>query len=48
MDFVDALHDLKVACHVDDLKMSDYGIKEEDRRMYQAKWRNWNHGGLLR
>ena len=30
MDFVDALRDLKVACHVDDLKMSDYGIVREE------------------
>lgn len=34
MDFVAALHDLRVACHVDDLKMSDYGIKLEDMESY--------------
>jgi len=30
MDFVTALADLQKACGVDHLKMSDYGIKEED------------------
>ncbi|KXL53953.1 alcohol dehydrogenase 2 [Anaerotignum neopropionicum] len=33
-DFVTALHALIVACGVDDLKMSDYGIKKDDLRMY--------------
>ena len=28
MDFVKALQDLRKACHVDDLKMSDYGIEK--------------------
>ena len=46
MDFVDALHDLKVACHVDDLKMSDYGIKEEDLEMY-TKMAYDTMGGLF-
>ena len=30
MDFVDALHELQVQCGVDNLKMSDYGIKPEE------------------
>ena len=30
MDFVDALVELQKACHVDQLKMSDYGIKPEE------------------
>jgi alcohol dehydrogenase len=30
MDFVAALHDLQVRCGVDNLKMSDYGIKPEE------------------
>jgi len=30
MDFVTALSDLQKSCGVDQLKMSDYGIKEED------------------
>ncbi|MBM6829138.1 iron-containing alcohol dehydrogenase [Anaerotignum lactatifermentans] len=46
MDFVDALHELKVACHVDDLKMSDYGIKEEDLEMY-TKMAYDTMGGLF-
>lgn len=29
-DFLDALLDLQKACGVDDLKMSDYGIKKEE------------------
>ncbi len=33
-DFVTALHELMVACGVDDLKMSDYGIQEGDLEMY--------------
>mgnify|MGYP000930048571 CR=1 FL=1 len=33
-DFVSALHDLRVACGVEDLKMSEYGIKKEDLPMY--------------
>lgn len=32
MDFVTALVDLQKACGVDNLKMSDYGIKKEDAR----------------
>lgn len=47
MDFVDVLHDLKVACHVDDLKMSDYGIKEEDLEMY-TKMAYDTMGGLFK
>ncbi len=34
MDFVEALKDLKKACGVADIKMSDYGIREEDLPMY--------------
>ena len=34
MDFVAALHDLRVACGVEDLKLSDYGIQKEDLPMY--------------
>lgn len=30
MDFVTALHELQTACGVDDLKMSEWGIKETD------------------
>lgn len=33
-DFVTALHELIVACGVDDLKMSAYGIKKQDLTMY--------------
>ncbi len=36
MDFVVALKDLQIACGVDNLKMSDYGIKEEDLPMYTS------------
>ena len=46
MDFVTALHDLKVACHVDDLKMSDYGIQQSDLEMY-AKMAYETMGGLF-
>ena len=34
MDFVKALHDLKVACDVNDLKMSDYGIDPDKFDLY--------------
>ena len=34
MDFVDALVELQVACGVDALKMSDYGIRYEDLGLY--------------
>lgn len=34
MDFVDALYDLQVACGVDSLKMSDYGIRYEELPAY--------------
>ena len=34
MDFVDALSELQVACGVDALKMSDYGIRYEDLGAY--------------
>lgn len=45
-DFVTALHDLIVACDVDDLKMSDYGIKKEELTMYtQAAYETM--GGLF-
>jgi len=34
MDFVEALVDLQKACGVDNIKMSDFGIKKEDLRAY--------------
>ncbi len=46
MDFVTALHDLKVSCHVDDLKMSDYGIQQSDLELY-AKMAYETMGGLF-
>ncbi|MDR3259916.1 MAG: iron-containing alcohol dehydrogenase [Fusobacteriaceae bacterium] len=39
MDFVDLLVDLQKACHVDNLKMSDYGIKKENLKKYLANAR---------
>jgi alcohol dehydrogenase len=33
-DFVDALARLQADCHVDDLKMSEYGIKREELNKY--------------
>lgn len=47
MDFVEELHKLKVACHVDQLKMSDYGIKKEDLEEY-TKMAYETMGGLFR
>ena len=47
MDFVEELHKLRVACHVDDLKMSDYGIKKEDLELY-TKMAYETMGGLFR
>lgn len=46
MDFVKALQELKVACHVDDLKMSDYGISF-DRMEEYAKNAYETMGGLF-
>jgi alcohol dehydrogenase len=46
MDFVAALLDLQRACGVDDLKMSDYGIKREDLRAY-ARNAKETMGGLF-
>lgn len=46
MDFVEELHKLRVACHVDDLKMSDYGIKKEDLELY-TKMAYETMGGLF-
>lgn len=46
MDFVKALHNLRIACHVEDLKMSDYGIKLEDMEKY-AKNAYETMGGLF-
>ncbi len=37
MDFVDALVELQKVCHVDELKMSDYGIKKEEIEKYVMK-----------
>jgi len=34
MDFVDALYELQKACHVDTLKMSDYGIEKQNLHQY--------------
>lgn len=34
MDFVDALVALQKACHVDDLKMSDYGVDKQNLKKY--------------
>ena len=47
MDFVEALHDLKVNCGVDDLKMSDYGIKPEEFEDF-AKMAYATLGGLFK
>ncbi|WP_304508438.1 iron-containing alcohol dehydrogenase [Anaerotignum sp.] len=46
-DFVTALHELMVSCGVDDLKMSDYGIKKEDLTMY-TKAAYETMGGLFK
>lgn len=46
MDFVEELHKLRVACHVEDLKMSDYGIKKEDLELY-TKMAYETMGGLF-
>lgn len=37
MDFVEALVELQKACDVDNLKMSDYGIKKEELEKYAVK-----------
>lgn len=37
MDFVEALIELQKACKVDNLKMSDYGIKKEEMEKYAVK-----------
>ncbi len=46
MDFVTALVDLQKACGVDTLKMSDYGLKLEDVRLYAQNARQ-TMGGLF-
>jgi alcohol dehydrogenase len=46
MDFVKALHELRVACHVENLKMSDYGINLENMEQY-AKNAYDTMGGLF-
>ena len=46
MDFVDALVQLQKDCHVDDLKMSDYGIKLEEMELYAKKAKD-TMGGLF-
>jgi alcohol dehydrogenase len=40
MDFVTTLDCLQEACGVSDLKMSDYGLKKEDARIYAENARN--------
>lgn len=47
LDFVKALDELQKACGVDNLKMSDYGIKLEDARKY-AKNARETMGGLFK
>jgi alcohol dehydrogenase len=37
MDFVEVLVELQKACNVDNLKMSDYGIKKEELEKYAVK-----------
>lgn len=46
MDFVDALVELQIACGVDKLKMSDYGIRYEDLPQYVENAFD-NMGGLF-
>ena len=46
MDFVTALADLQKACGVDALKMSDYGIKENEMMKY-AENAKQTMGGLF-
>ena len=46
MDFVDALVELQKACGVDDLKLSDYGMKKEDLPAI-AKNARFAMGGLF-
>lgn len=46
MDFVQALADMQKACHVDNLKMSDWDIKEEDLPRFVQNARE-NMGGLF-
>lgn len=46
MDFVTALADLQKACGVDNLKMSDYGMKK-DECMTLAKNARATMGGLF-
>lgn len=45
MDFVNALYDLQVACGVANLKMSDYGIKEDDLEAFATN--TYETGGGL-
>ncbi len=46
MDFVEALQDLKKQCGVDDIKMSDYGVKLEEIEKYATNARE-NMGKLF-
>jgi alcohol dehydrogenase len=46
MDFVEALSNLQKACGVADLKMSDYGIKQDELAKYAANART-TMGGLF-
>ena len=44
-DFIEMLHELKVACGVDGLRMSDYGITEDEFESI-AKHARSDSGGL--
>ncbi len=46
MDFVEVLAQLQKDCHVDNLKMSDYGIKLEEMELYAKKAKD-TMGGLF-
>lgn len=46
IDFVIALHGLKAACHVDSLKMTDFGLKKEEIPQYVKSARD-TMGGLF-
>lgn len=46
MDFVEALEELQKACDVDNLKLSEYGVKKEDMRKYAINAKE-TMGGLF-
>ncbi len=46
MDFVEALEQLQKACHVDELKMSEFGIQKENLNQYVTNARE-TMGGLF-